>query len=82
MVDIEVGRARMYFSVENRAKKGIERPGYGKYSFWNQNGVILVFIWPKRSRFNFFFLIQNTNQNGVILVCLGPKRRRFGPRQT
>ena len=40
MVDIEVGRARMYFSVENRVKMGTRRLGYAKYNF----------LGPKRRR--------------------------------
>ena len=59
MVDIEVGRIMMYFSVENKAKMGIERLGYAKYSIWDQNDVVLVFLGPKQRRFshhNFFFL--------------------------
>ena len=28
MIDIEVGRARMYFSVENKVKMGARRLGY------------------------------------------------------
>ena len=43
MVNIEIGRARMYFSIENRIKMGASRLGYGKYNFWGKNGVVLTF---------------------------------------
>ena len=36
MVDIEVGRVRMYFPVENKAKTGVGRLGYAKYNFWRK----------------------------------------------
>ena len=69
MVDIEVGRAMMYFSIENRAKKGVGRLGYAKYNLWGQNGVVLAFLRPKRRHFSHHncFKIQNTNQNDVGL---------------
>ena len=59
---------------------GSERLKYTKYSFWSQNGIILAFLGPKRSRFSHhnFFKIQNTikmtsfwsvrDQNEVVLV--------------
>ena len=94
MVDIEVERVRMYFLVENKAKMGTRRLGYAKYSIWGQNGVVLVFLGPKRRRFshhNFFFLKFKTlikrRRFGFVLTypkrrrldkC--SKRRRFGPR--
>ena len=53
MVDIEVGRARMYFSVENRVKMGARRLGCAKYNLWGQNDVVLSI--------RIFFLIQNAN---------------------
>ena len=71
VVDIEVGRARVYFLVGNRAKMGVRGLGVVKCSLSGQNGVVLAIISF------FFFLIQRTNQNGVVLVCLGPKRRHF-----
>ena len=33
MVDIEVGRVRMYFLAENGIKMGARRLGYAKYNF-------------------------------------------------
>ena len=48
MVDIEVGKDMMYFSVENKSKIGTERFGYAKYSFYSQNDIVLVFLGPKR----------------------------------
>ena len=44
MVDIEVGRARVYFSIGNRAKMGVEGFGVAKHGFWGQNGVVLAII--------------------------------------
>ena len=60
MVNIEVGRARMYFSVENRIKLGASRLGYGKYNLWGQNDVVLSM--------RFFFLIQNTETTSFWFV--------------
>ena len=81
MVDIEVGRVRVYFSVENMAKMGAKRLGYAKYSFWAQNGVVLAFLGPKRRHFSLynFFKIRNTNQNGVVLVMSRTKTMSFWP---
>ena len=62
VVDIEVGRARVYFSVGNRAKMGVGGLGVVKCSRWGQNGVVLAIISF------FFFLIQRTNQNGVVFL--------------
>ena len=43
MIDIEVGRARVYFfSVGNREKMGVGGLGVVKYSLWGQNGVVLA----------------------------------------
>ena len=51
MVDIEVRRARMYFSIGNRAKMGVGGFGVAKYGFWGQNSFVLAFLKPKRRRF-------------------------------
>ena len=42
MVDIEVRRTRMYFSVENGVKMGAIRLGYAKYNF----GAKTALFWP------------------------------------
>ena len=44
MVDIEVGRAKVYFSVGNRAKMGVGGLGVVKCSLWAQNDVVLAII--------------------------------------
>ena len=44
MVDIEVGRAKLYFSVANKAKMGVGGFGVAKYSFWGQNDIVLAII--------------------------------------
>ena len=82
MVDIEVRRARVYFSVGNKAKMGAGALGVVKCSLWGQNGVVLAFLGPKRRCFShhklFFFLFKEliktesfwsvSNQNGVVLL--------------
>ena len=45
VVDIEVGRAKVYFFVGNRAKMGVGRFGVMKYSLWGQNDVVLGIIY-------------------------------------
>ena len=70
MVDIEIGRAKVYFLVGNMEKMGVGGLGAVKCILWGQNGVVLAIR-------SFSFLIQRINQNGVILVCRGPKRCRF-----
>ena len=69
MVDIEIRRAKVYFSVGNRVKMGVGGLGAVKCILWGQNDVLAI-----RS---FSFLIQRIDQNGVVLVCRGPKQRRF-----
>ena len=63
MVDIEIGRARVYFSVGNRAKMGVGRLGVVKCSLWGQNNIILAII----SFFFFFFVIQRSDRHSVVL---------------
>ena len=48
VVDIEVGRAKVYFSVGNNAKMGAGGVGVVKCSLWGQNNVVLAIK-------NFFF---------------------------
>ena len=65
MVDIEVGRAMVYFSVENKAKMGAGGLGVVKYSFGPKRrrfslskAAVLAFLGPKQRHFNhhkFFF---------------------------
>ena len=61
VVDIEVGRDRVYFSVGNKAKMGGLR-------VWSCE---IQFLAPKRNHFShykfFFFLILQIYQNNVIL---------------
>ena len=90
MIDIEVGRARVYFSVENRTKMGAGRLGYAKYNFWGQNGVVLsiiTFFFNSKQR---HFVLSGTKTTSFGLVLTYPKRRclykclkqrRFGPKQ-
>ena len=42
MVDIEIGRDMVYFSVGNMEKMGLEGLGVVKCSLWGQNGVVLA----------------------------------------
>ena len=49
MVDIEIGRARVYFSIQNKAKMEVGGLGVVKYSLWSQNDIVLAII-------SFFFL--------------------------
>ena len=58
MVDIEVGRARVYLLVGNRVKMGAGGLGVVKCSLWGQNDIVLVFLGLKRRHFShqkFFF---------------------------
>ena len=70
MVDIEVGRGMMYFSVENRAKIGVGKLGYAKYSFWSQNNVILPIITFLNSKRRCFGL-SRTKTSSFLPVFSG-----------
>ena len=61
MVDIEVGKARVYFSVGNRAKMGARELEVVKYNFSK-------FKRPRFGHQRLFFLFQRTNQTSVVLV--------------
>ena len=54
MVDIEIGRARVYFSIKNKAKKGVGGLGVVKCSLWGENNVVLAII-------SFFFFCNSKN---------------------
>ena len=74
VVDIEIGRARVHFSVGNKAKMGVGGLGV---SLWDQNDVVLAIIsfffnsknLSKRHRFGLFgtkmalFCLSDLNHN-------------------
>ena len=50
-----------------------------KYDFYDKNGIVLVFLEPKRRRFSHhsIFKILHIYQNNVVLDCEGSDQCHF-----